>query len=93
MTTALRAILRTHDCGCAEEKRFTLTEGGRVSEGATPRNKRAYRLMIVLVRDDEKHRPINKAVASIKSNPMLTATRLRIAMLYTSSLFVALLLS
>ena len=67
-----------------------MTEGERVSEGATPRNKRAYRLMVVLVRDDEKHRPINKAVASIKSNPMLTVTWLRVAMLYTSSLFVAL---
>lgn len=61
IATVLRTIVRTHDCGCAEGKRFILTQGGRMREGATPSDKRAIRLIDCC--RDRFSGPINKAVA------------------------------
>lgn len=61
VSTVLRTIVRTHDCGCAEGKRFILTQGGRMREGATPSDKRAIRLIDCC--RDRFSGPINKAVA------------------------------
>jgi hypothetical protein len=49
--TAPLAILSAHDCGSEGEKRFTLTQGGRVHEGSAPSDKRTSRLMVDCCRD------------------------------------------
>ena len=40
------AILSTHDCGGEGEKRFSLTQGGRLHEGSAPSDKRPCRLIV-----------------------------------------------
>jgi outer membrane protein assembly factor BamE (lipoprotein component of BamABCDE complex) len=46
MTSAPLAILSTPDCGGEGEKRFSLTQGGRLHEGSAPSDKRPDRLMV-----------------------------------------------
>jgi len=39
-------IVSTHDCGGEGEKRFSLTQGGRLHEGSAPSDKRPCRLIV-----------------------------------------------
>jgi hypothetical protein len=80
-STVLHTIESAPDCGSVEEKRFTLTQGGRVHEGSAPSDKQTCRLMVDCCRDKFSGL-INKAADSIKGiAPMLTPTRVRIGTL------------
>ena len=50
-STVPLTIVSTHDCGGEGEKRFTLTQGGRVHEGSAPSDKQACRLIVDCCRD------------------------------------------
>lgn len=70
--TVLRTKASTPDCGGAEEKRFSLTQGERLREGCAPSDKRPDRLTIGRGRD-EFSGSINKAAQHIKGRtPMWT---------------------
>ena len=45
-TTVPLTIVSTHDCGGEGEKRFSLTQGGRLHEGSAPSDKRPCRLIV-----------------------------------------------
>jgi len=63
----LHPLVRPHVRGCVEEKRITLTQGGRVHEGSAPSDKRVNKLMCECrtLQPD----PINKAAEHIKGQP------------------------
>jgi hypothetical protein len=63
----LHPLVRPHVRGCVEEKRITLTQGGRVHEGSAPSDKRVNKLMCECrtLQPD----PINKAAEHIKGRP------------------------
>ena len=44
-------IVSTHDCGGEGEKRFSLTQGGRLHEGSAPSDKQTCRLIVDCCRD------------------------------------------
>jgi len=46
MSTVPLTIVSTHDCGGEGEKRFSLTQGGRLHEGSAPSDKRPCRLIV-----------------------------------------------
>ena len=45
-STVPLTIVSTHDCGGEGEKRFSLTQGGRLHEGSAPSDKRPCRLIV-----------------------------------------------
>jgi hypothetical protein len=75
--TAPLAILSTHDCRGEGGKRFSLTQGERLPERATARDKQTHRLMDWC--RDRFSGLINKAVAVIKGQtPMTTPTEVKV---------------
>ena len=50
-STVPHTIASAPDCGSVGEKRFTLTQGGRVHEGSAPSDKQACRLIVDCCRD------------------------------------------
>ena len=67
--------VRPHACGCEEQQRVSLNQGGRLHEGATSSDKQTCILMMV-VAESLNSGLINKAVARIKGRtPIRTVVR------------------
>ena len=50
-STVPHTIASAPDCGSVGEKRFSLTQGGRLHEGSAPSDKQACRLIVDCCRD------------------------------------------
>jgi hypothetical protein len=51
MSTVPHTLISAPDCGSVGEKRFSLTQGGRLHEGSAPSDKQACRLIVDCCRD------------------------------------------
>jgi len=72
-------LISAPDCGSVGEKRFTLTQGGRVHEGSAPSDKRPCRLIVNrgnygIVGSINKAAELYTGVCPIQDNP----TRLKV---------------
>ena len=75
MSTVPHTIASAPDCGSVGEKRFSLTQGGRLHEGSAPSDKQACRLIVDCCRDKFSGL-INKAAEHITGiAPMWTAQK------------------
>lgn len=50
-STVPHTLISAPDCGSVGEKRFSLTQGGRLHEGSAPSDKQACRLIVDCCRD------------------------------------------